>query len=95
MSESSILSFDKNHTKYILCDCRSEILVIDYDMQSRTADLAIYENFASYSNKSSWNQKIRYIWRILCNQYPYNDQIILNQSQIKDLSKFLVDMTSK
>lgn len=95
MSESSILSFDKNHTKYILCDCRSEILVIDYDSQSKTADLAIYENFASYATKSSWSQKIRYIWRILFNHYPYNDQIILNQSQIQDLCKFLVDTTLK
>lgn len=95
MSESSILSFDKNHTKYILCDCRSEILVIDYDSQSKTADLAIYENFASYSNKRRLGQKIRYIWRILCNKYPYNDQIILNESQIKDLSKFLLDIVRK
>jgi len=95
MSESSILSFEKNHTKYILCDCRNEILVIDYDIQTQTADLAIYENFASYSHNSSLSQKIRYIWRILYNKYPYNDQIILNQSQIKDLSKFLLDIVRK
>lgn len=92
MSESCILSFDKNHTKYILCDCRSEILVIDYDSETQTADLAIYENFASYSHKNNWYQKLRYIWRVLNNKSPYNDQIILNKSQIKDLHKFLIGL---
>jgi len=95
MKESYIVSFDKNHTKFILCDCRSEILVIDHDPSINLTELAIFESYKSYTNKLSLIQRIRYALRILFNKYPYTDQIILNNNQTKDLIKFLLDFKLK
>lgn len=86
---TNIIKFDKNKTTFILCDCRSEILFIEYDDQIRLADFAIYENFTSHLNKMSFWQKIRYIWQIIWNHKPYGDQIVLNKDQLKQLKTFL------
>lgn len=88
----SVTMFEKEHIKFIFCDCRNEILVIDFDEETRTAELAMYESVMSFRHKNTLKQKIRYIWRILTNKYPYNDQIIINRSQIGDLVKFLSDL---
>lgn len=86
---SKIIEFQKNNTKFILCDCRSEILVIDYDEEIGMADLAIYEHNISYRHKMSFWQKMRYIYRVLVNNKPYADQIMINKSQIKEIADFL------
>lgn len=87
--KSNITNFQKNNTQFILCDCRSEILVINYDTEIGMADLAIYEHRVSYSNKMSFWQKLRYIYQVLVNNKPYSDQIVLNKSQIKEVRDFL------
>ena len=87
---SSIIKFPSpNKTTFILCDCKSEVLVIDYDQEYELADISIYENFASYSSRMSFWQKVRYIYRILIHHTPYTDQIILNKGQLKQLKNFL------
>lgn len=69
----------------ILCDCRSEILRIEYDPEIGMAEFAMYSN--GYS-MSLW-QKVRYIWELLIRGKPFSDQTMLNKTQIKDLAKFL------
>ena len=91
----SVTMFEKEHIKFILCDCRNEILVIDFDQQTKTAELAMYESIISFRHKNTLKQKIRYIWRILTNKYPYNDQIIINNAQMIDLTKFLSGLILK
>ena len=86
---SNLIKFQKNNIQFILCDCKSEILVIEYDEQLGLADIAIYENRESYSNKISFWQKLRYIYQILIKNKPYADQIVLNKKQIKELRQFL------
>lgn len=82
-------SFNKEKILFILCDCKSEILCIEYDKEWGFADLAIYENFASYRHKLSFYQKMRYIWQILWNNKPYADQMVLTKQQLNELKIFL------
>jgi hypothetical protein len=85
----SLNRFEDNKTIFFLCDCRSEVLVIEYDNEIGVADLAIYENQQSYKNKLSLWQSIRYCYQVLLYKKPYADQILLNKSQIKELIDFL------
>ena len=85
----SITNLKENKTLFIPCDCRSEILVIEYDHTINIADLAIFENYTNYSNKMSLWQRLRYCYQIIFHKKPYNDQIVLNNNQLKDLKKFL------
>lgn len=85
----SMVKFEKNKTSFILCDCKSEVLVLEYDNEYDLMELSIYENLSSYSHKMSFWQRLRYVYRVLTKGRPYSDQIMLNQEQIKDLYSFL------
>lgn len=85
----SVVKFEKNKTIFILCDCRSEVLVLDHDSEYGLTELSIYENMSSYNHKMSFWQKLRYIYRVLVHNRPYSDQIILTNAQLKDLAMFI------
>lgn len=84
-----ITNFAENKVLFTLCDCRSEILVIEYDEEIKMADLAIYEFSHSFRNKMSLWQKMRYCWRVIMNNRPFGDQIMISQKQIKEIKEFL------
>jgi hypothetical protein len=88
----SMVKFEKNKTTFILCDCRSEVLVLEYDYEYELMELSIYENLSSYSYKMSFWQKLRYIYQVLIKNRPYSDQIILNKDQIKHITNFLTSI---
>ena len=85
----NVIKFEKNKTTFILCDCRSEVLVLEHDIEYGITELSIYENMASYAYKVSFWQKLRYIYQVLVHSRPYSDQIILNQEQLKELAMFI------
>lgn len=72
-----------------LCGCKSEVLVLEYDQEIGLMDVAIYEHSISFNQNMTWKQKLRYIWRVLRYNRPYNDQIVLDKSQIQNLKEFL------
>jgi transglutaminase/protease-like cytokinesis protein 3 len=88
----NMVKFEKNKTTFILCDCRSEVLVLEHDIEYGLTELSIYENMSSYAHKMSFWQKLRYIYQVLVHNRPYSDQIILNSNQIKDLKNFLLSI---
>lgn len=88
----SLTDLKTNKTLFILCDCGSEILTINYDHTIKTADLAIYESYSSYKFKMSLYQRLRYCWQVLWHKKPYADQIELNEKQLKDLKSFLLSI---
>lgn len=51
---TQIVRFEKNKTTFILCDCRSEVLVLDHDFGYGFTALSIYENMSSYGHKMSF-----------------------------------------
>lgn len=88
----SLRKFQENKTTFILCDCRSEVLVLEYDYECKFVELSIYENLSSYGHKMSFWQKIRYCWQVIWKNKPFSDQIILNTSQVKQLREFLASI---
>jgi len=88
----SMVKFEKNKTLFIVCDCKNEVLVLEYDHEYDLAELSIYDNLSSCNHKMSFWQKFRYIYQILTKGRPYSDQIILNKEQIKHLSNFLISI---
>jgi len=85
----NITNLKTNKTLFIPCDCGSEILVIEYDHETKIADLGIYEKSHSYSNKMSLWHRLRYCYQVLKNKKLYADQILLNHKQLLDFKNFL------
>ena len=85
----SMTKFEENKTTFMLCECKSEVLVIEYDFEYELTELSIYENLSSYSHKMSFWQKLRYIYQLLVKGRPYSDQMILTKKQLKELSSFI------
>lgn len=83
---------DINHTIFIPCDCRGEILFIEYDHNTSTADVAVYENMSVIKHRLSLWQRIRYATRCLLYGRPYGDQLIMNKKQLKELQVFLAGL---
>ena len=88
----SMVKFEKNKTSFMLCDCKSEVLVLEYDDEYDLMELSIYETLSSYSHKMSFWQKLRYIYQVLVKSRPYSDQIVLNKDQIKHITNFLTSI---
>ena len=82
----------ENKTLFVPCDCRSEILWIEYDHDMQMADLAIYEAGMSFKNKMSLWQRLRYCWRVLWHKKPYADEMILDNKQLLDLKNFILSL---
>jgi hypothetical protein len=91
----SITHFKDAKIVFFLCDCRSEVLAIEYDNEIEMAEFAVYENRASYNRKLSFWQRLRYIYKVLVSGEPYSDQIMLNKNQIKELKGFLGSLPIK
>jgi hypothetical protein len=83
-----MISFDKNKTLFLICDCGGEILHIEYDHEIKMADFAIFYNGIESYRMSLW-QRLRYVYQILFHNKPYADQMILNQRQLIELQHFL------
>ncbi len=88
----NVTNLKENKTLFIVCDCRSEILMIEYDHGLRIADFAMYETFTAYQNKMSLWQRIRCCWQVLWKQKPYTDNIVLSNKQLKELKSFLCSL---
>jgi len=84
-----IHNFEENKILFLMCDCKSEVLSIEYDPEIKMADLAIYENSVSYLNKMSFWQRLRYSWRVLTKGKPFGDQMMLTKEQLKSIKEFI------
>jgi hypothetical protein len=92
LNMGNVTNLRENKTLFVPCDCRSEILMIEYDHSLRMADFAIYETFAAYQNKMSLWQRIRYCWQVLWKHKPYADYMVLSNKQLKELKSFLCSL---
>jgi hypothetical protein len=83
----------ENKTLFIQCDCRSEILTIEYDYVLDITELAMYEHHMSFKHKMSLWQRLRYCWQVLWHKKPYADQMVLDRKQLQKLLNFLQDIS--
>lgn len=91
----NVKDLKSNKTLFVPCDCRSEILMIEYDHHLKAADLAIYETDAAFRAKMSLWQRLRYCYQVLCHKKPYADEIMLDNKQLLDLKNFLDSLDLK
>lgn len=73
-----------DETKYIMCDCGAEVLVITKD-ESYGVDFAIFK----YKPGRSLRERLRLIWRIIRHGEPYTDQMCLGMDKVRDLKNYL------
>lgn len=92
---TSITNLETNKTFFVPCDCRSEILMIEYDHETKTADFVIYQTQFAYSYRMSLWQRLRYIWQVLVHKRPYADQTMLSRHQLANLKSFLSTLDLK
>lgn len=71
-------------TKYIMCDCGAEVLVVTKD-ESYGVDFAIFK----YKPGRSLRERLRLIWRIIRHGEPYTDQMCLGMDKVRDLKNYL------
>lgn len=65
-----------NKRIYLPCDCGSEVLSLQYDVDFDDVELSIYE----LQRQTAWKYKLRSIWRILRHGSPYGDQLIVSHT---------------
>ena len=85
----SLTNLKTNKTFFVPCECKNQVLSVQYDHHTDKTDFVIYENQESYRNKLSLWQRLRYCYQILVHKKPYIDSMTLDKSQLKDLEKFL------
>lgn len=95
LNMTSITNLDTNKTFFVPCDCGSEVLMIEYDHETRTAEFAIFETRYAYRYKMSLWQRLRYIWQVLVHKRPYADQTILGRHELANLKSFLSTLDLK
>lgn len=80
--------YDKNQTisLFSMCDCKNEILYMEYDHEIKLVDVCIFKS--GYSTRMSLKDRFRYIWNVLVTGKPYADQTMLNLEQIRDIKNF-------
>lgn len=89
MTKSILMNLKENKTIFHLCECKSEVLAIEYDHDWELADISIYETANSFKNKMSLWQRLRYSFKVLWSGYSYNDQMQLSKQQLKELADFI------
>jgi hypothetical protein len=80
---------NENNEKFIKCDCHGEFIRLDYDPDFVSFDMSIWTLEAS--STPSWKTKLRWIWRIITNNSPYGDQVVINKDKAKELADYLID----
>lgn len=88
----NVRNLKENKTMFIPCDCRSEILFIEYDHHLKMANLAIYETDAAFRAKLSLWQRLKYCWQVLWNKKPYADEMMLDHKQLLDFKNFITEL---
>jgi hypothetical protein len=87
-----ITKFDTNKIIFLLCNCTSEVLTLNYYEKEQLAELSIYSYYNSHINKLSLTKKLKIIWDLLWNNKTYEDQMVLDKSNLRDLKDFIQDI---
>jgi len=83
--------------KYIECDCKSELLQIEYNEDDLNSTYITFYFIGKASNKNhfSLKDKLRAIWKIIRYGHPYSDGIVMNIDETIELKTFLNDIINK
>ena len=78
--------------KFILCDCKTEGILLSEDKEINLMYLSFFQ-YSYNPTKMSLYQKLRYCWQVLIKGEPFDDEIVLNKENsrelVKELNKFI------
>jgi len=77
-----------NKSIFIECDCYSEGIKLSYESKDKMLNISIYQRGLKPRSKTI-SEKLRWVWHILKNDVPYDDEVILNLKKIKKIKSFL------
>ena len=80
--------------KFILCDCKTEGILLSEDEEVNLMYLSFFQ-YGYNPTKMSLYLKLRYCWQVLSKGKPFNDNIILNKENSKELVKELNKFNKK
>lgn len=73
---------------FIECDCYSEGMRLNYDASDKLLYISLYQRGFKPRTKTIL-EKLRWIWHILKNDVPYDDEVVLGIKKILQLKKFI------
>jgi len=73
---------------FIECDCYSEGMRLNYDLKDKLLYISLYQRGFRPRTKTLL-EKLRWVWHILKNDVPYDDEVVLGLKKISQLKKFL------
>jgi hypothetical protein len=73
---------------FIQCGCGNEVLRLCYWVDEGEMFLSMYEQ---YKPATSIRDKLRWIWRIITKDTPFEDEICLDRAQVEDVIKFCAE----
>lgn len=91
----------ENTALYAKCSCSGHMLQIERYDYSETDKYYMDEGFYistwinSFNYKLCWNERLRWIWNIIITGIPWSDNIIINNDQAMEISKYINKHLSK
>jgi len=73
---------------FIECDCYAEGIKLSYEKEDKQLYISLYQRGFSPRTKT-FKEKLRWIWRIITKDVPYDDEVILNLKKVQKIKSFL------
>lgn len=80
--------------KFITCSCESEAILLE---KHKGEDEIYLSLFGRGLNIKRYNVKdrLRHIWHIIVNGFPYTDEIVLSKQKASELAKTLTHLSNE
>ncbi len=76
--------------EFINCSCETEGLYVVKHKGEEEVYLSIFTRGIN-PKRFNWRDKIRYIWKALTTNAPFDDELVFNKKQVKKLINILKD----
>lgn len=73
---------------FIECDCYSEGMKLNFDSKDKLLYISLYQRGFKPRTKTLI-EKFRWVWHIIKNDVPYDDEVVLGLKKIKLLKKYI------
>ena len=73
---------------YVKCSCYGEGIYVKYEQEDKLYYLSFF-SLGYRAGKLSIIDRIRWVWQIFKNGKPFDDQVVLNKNEAKNLADFI------
>jgi len=76
---------------FVLCACYGEGVWLVHDAEDKQVYVSLWDSHVHPpSTRMPWRQRLRHIWRIIRIGVPYDDDVILNYDEAREVAAFLL-----